>query len=78
MVSMNWWNAVLPVVTLVLGSIRAFWGESSRDNRAANRADTERGAGHRAQLTEERRAFELERRSRPAATRFALSGWPAT
>lgn len=57
---MNWWNAVLPVVTLVLGSILTFWAESRRDKRAADRADAQRGAAQRARLTEERRAFELE------------------
>ncbi|GAA1501983.1 hypothetical protein GCM10009740_38460 [Terrabacter terrae] len=57
---MNWWNAVLPVVTLVLGSILAFWAESTRDSRAAKRADAERAAAQRARLLEERRTFELE------------------
>ena len=59
-VSMNLWNAVLPVITLVIGSILTFWAESNRDTRAARRAGMEREAAQRARLTEERRAFELE------------------
>lgn len=57
---MKWWNAVLPVVTLVLGYLLTLWAESRRDSRASREAAAVRDAEHRIQLISERRAFELE------------------
>lgn len=57
---MTWWNAVLPVVTLVLGYVLTLWSESRRDTRAAREAAANRREEKRSHLVAERRVFELD------------------
>ena len=54
------WNAVLPVITLILGYFGTLLTESKRDARAATRAQAERDASAAQKRHEWRETFELE------------------
>jgi hypothetical protein len=57
---MTWWNAVLPVVTLILGYVGTLWTEERRDARALERARTERQESVATAKGDRRESFELE------------------
>ncbi len=57
---MEWWNAVLPVVTLALGYVGTIWTEARRDTRASAEASAARRLERNTRLADERRVFELE------------------
>src|ERR687898_3177330 len=67
---MNWWNAILPVVTLILGYLGTLWTEERRDARALARAQSERAALASAARADRRENFELDTLTR---ARIALS-----
>lgn len=57
---MSVWNAVLPVVTLILGYLGTVWTESRKDERAREIAKEVREDEASAKHSAERRAFELD------------------
>ena len=57
---MNWWNAVLPVLTLVLGYVGTLVTEAAQGNRARRIAKEEREDALSVTHAAERRAFELQ------------------
>jgi hypothetical protein len=57
---MDWWNAALPVVSVIIGYSGTLITESRRDARARDLAAAERGARLVETRAAERRAFELE------------------
>ncbi|WP_353953572.1 hypothetical protein V6K52_09220 [Knoellia sp. S7-12] len=57
---MNWWNAVLPVLTLVLGYVGTLTTEAAQGNRARRVAKEEREDALSIAHITERRAFELQ------------------
>jgi len=57
---MKWWNAILPVVTLVLGYVGTLVTEAAQGNRARRIAKEERDDALSATHAAERRAFELQ------------------
>lgn len=57
---MKWWNAVLPVLTLVLGYLGTLVTEAAQGNRARRIAKEEREDALSVAHAAERRAFELQ------------------
>lgn len=57
---MKWWNAILPVVTLVVGYVGTLVTEAAQGDRARRIAKEERADALSATHTAERRAFELQ------------------
>lgn len=57
---MKWWNAVLPVLTLVLGYVGTLVTEAAQGNRARRIAKEERDDALSITHMTERRAFELQ------------------
>lgn len=57
---MEWWNAVLPVLTLVLGYVGTLVTEAAQGNRARRIAKEERDDALSVTHMAERRAFELQ------------------
>jgi hypothetical protein len=57
---MDWWNAVLPVLTLVLGYVGTLVTEAAQGNRARRIAKEEREDALSVAHVAERRAFELQ------------------
>ncbi|MBD3781847.1 MAG: hypothetical protein IE926_02655 [Micrococcales bacterium] len=57
---MEWWNAVLPVITLVLGYLGTLVTEAAQGNRARRIAREEREDALSVAHIAERRAFELQ------------------
>jgi len=57
---MKWWNAVLPVLTLVLGYVGTLVAEAAQGNRARRIAKEEREDALSVTHIAERRAFELQ------------------
>ena len=53
------WTAVLPVVTLVIGSLGTLFLDERRDKRALDRAKAERRAAREESVSQRREAFEL-------------------
>ena len=64
---MNWWNAILPVVTLILGYLGTLWTEERRDARALSRARSERAELAAVARADRRESFELETLARAHA-----------
>jgi hypothetical protein len=64
---MNWWNAILPVVTLILGYFGTLWTEERRDARALSRAQSERAELAVLARADRRETFELETLARAHA-----------
>jgi hypothetical protein len=64
---MNWWNAILPVVTLILGYFGTLWTEERRDARALSRARSERAELAGIARADRRESFELETLARAHA-----------
>lgn len=57
---MEWWNAVLPVVTLILGYLGTLITEAAQGDRARRIVNDERTDALSATRLAERRAFELQ------------------
>ncbi len=67
---MNLWNAILPVVTLILGYLGTLWTEERRDARALSRARSERAELAGLARADRRESFELETLARAHAALF--------
>jgi hypothetical protein len=72
---MEWWNAVLPVVTLALGWLLSVATEERRAKKEIDRVREERRANHSEVRADRREDFELEtlRNLYKALNRFARS-----